>query len=464
MKPLLPVIAFLLAINSCTTPETKPEPSFPLKDYVMAGDEAFRYTIVETNKGKTWTGYKVKLISGTWLTEQEVDHPVWWHWLNIIVPDEVRETESMMIIGGGSKHDTVPIDNDTWLIEAAIATGSIISYVSNIPFQPIDYKGDQKDDRYEDDLIAFGWRQYLESGASKDQLKWLAQFPMTRAVVRAMDVVQEISRDVQKPVEGFFVTGASKRGWTTWTTAAVDDRVIGMAPIVIDLLNIIPSFHHHWQCYGEWAPAIQDYVDEDIMDRINTEEFKALLEIVGPYSFVNQLTIPKLLINGTCDEFFVTDSWKFYWNDLKGENYLQYVPNGNHGLKGYEPISLVSFYHATITDTSIPEFNWSISGDSIYMEVDPESDYVIRRWEAVNETDRDFRIFVVGEAWQKEELEIAADGSYAIHVSKPESGYKAALVEIIFNPDSDFPLTFTSGTLVTPDKYPFAPFEPENLP
>lgn len=29
-----------------------------------------------------------------------------------------------------------------------------------------------------------------------------------------------------------------QRGWTTWTTAAVDKRVIGMVPTVMDLLNI----------------------------------------------------------------------------------------------------------------------------------------------------------------------------------------------------------------------------------
>ncbi len=465
MKPLFSVFAFLLTITACTAPETKPDVSFPLKDYVMAGDDAFRYTVVETNKGKRWTEYKVRMISGTWLTELEVDTPEWWHWLNIIVPDEIRETESMMIIGGGSRNDTVPIQTDGWLIEAAIATGSIISYVSNIPFQPIDYKGDQKGGRYEDDLISFGWRQYLESGASEDKLEWLARFPMTRAVVRAMDVVQELSESGSMPVENFFVTGASKRGWTTWTTAAVDDRVMGIAPIVIDLLNIVPSFNHHWRCYGAWSPAVDDYVNEGIMDWLNTEEFKGLLEIVGPYTFKDQLTMPKLLLNATCDEFFVTDSWQFYWDNLKGENYLQYVPNGNHGLRGYQPISLISFYHAAITDATIPEFSWSVSNDTIHMKVDPESDYVIRKWEVINETDRDFRIYVIGEeAWQMEALETESDGSYAIHISKPESGYKAALVEIIFNPESDFPLTFTSGTLVTPDQYPFAPFEPENLP
>ena len=52
------------------------------------------------------------------------------------------------------------------------------------------------------------------------------------------------------------VTGGSKRGWTTWTTAAVDKRVVAITPMVIDMLNIDPSFEHHYRVYGFWAPAV----------------------------------------------------------------------------------------------------------------------------------------------------------------------------------------------------------------
>ena len=45
---------------------------------------------------------------------------------------------------------------------------------------------------------------------------------------------------------------------STWTTAAVDKRVVAIVPIVIDMLNIVPSFKHHFAAYGFWAPAVGD--------------------------------------------------------------------------------------------------------------------------------------------------------------------------------------------------------------
>jgi len=44
------------------------------------------------------------------------------------------------------------------------------------------------------------------------------------------------------------------------------------------------------------------------------------------------LTLPKMLINACDDEFFLNDSWQFYWNDLVGEKHIRYVPNTGHSL------------------------------------------------------------------------------------------------------------------------------------
>ena len=49
---------------------------------------------------------------------------------------------------------------------------------------------------------------------------------MVKSAVRAMDAVEQcVEREWSHKVETFTVTGASKRGWTTWLTGAVDPRV-----------------------------------------------------------------------------------------------------------------------------------------------------------------------------------------------------------------------------------------------
>ena len=54
-----------------------------------------------------------------------------------------------------------------------------------------------------------------------------------------MVVQAVVNQRLGKNIEKFCVAGASKRGWTTWTTTIVDSRVIGSIPMVMDLLNFV---------------------------------------------------------------------------------------------------------------------------------------------------------------------------------------------------------------------------------
>ena len=418
----------------------------------------FSYQLYDSLAVERATLYRIKMNSGKWLSDAEVNEPLWWHWVDIVVPDTIDSHTALLFIGPGSKEDTQQY-LDSLSIQKAIETRSIISHVSNIPFQPLRFIGTDSIERYEDNLIAYGWDQFLTKGANDEDREWLARFPMTRAVVRAMDVVQEFTKSEPYAVSDFFISGASKRGWTTWTTAAVDSRVIGMAPVVIDLLNIVPSFEHHYRLYGDWSPAVQDYVDFNIMDWMRTPAFKKLLSYVEPYEFKERFKMPKLIINGTIDEFFATDSWKFYWDALPGNNYLQYVPNGNHGLLGsYQTPTIFSFYDRLIHSKALPKMEWEVKEGIFNLSIDPNIPYQINLWTCKNPKARDFRIWEVGRSWKRETIALNSSGDYQIKAPEGE-GYTASLVEVVFYPESSNPLILSTGTLVLPEQYVFPAFQ-----
>ena len=434
-----------------------------LIDYVNSHDPSFRYDMVDTIIGDGWKEYKIRMVSGSWLDKNDFDDNSneWWHWISVIVPDNLEKSTSMMVIGSGSTQDFSlerygNKKTNSQYLKAALTTKSIISEINNVPFQPINFSGDNKLGRYEDDLIAYSWRQFLEGGAKDSE--WLPRFPMTRAVVRAMDVVQDISNEINNPVDSFFVTGASKRGWVAWTTAIADDRVMGIAPVVIDLLNLYPSFQHHWKVYGEWSPAIDDYVKEDIMNWTESKEYEKLIEITDPYSYRFSLNMPKYIINASSDEFFVTDSWQFYWDDLVGEKHLQYLPNAGHGLYGtYVTDDLINFYSKAINQKRLPYYEWSVDQNIFNLIIEPSADYKLKKW-SINNSERDFRIYKVGEAWTSEDIDKNKNGKYSISIDNPDSGYTAQFVEIIFDSDSEESISITTGTVITPNKYPYSKF------
>lgn len=454
--------AVVLAVVSCGPAKQTPTQqgaatpkTTPLDDYVAAPDPAFVFdeTPASVLEQDGFTTSVYRMTSQQWLDASKVDKPLWQHWLVISVPKEVTQPKALLVVSGGNNQKVEPPKADEKLGQIAMFTKSIVAEIKQIPSEPLRFP-DETDDQYkesgrtEDQIISYGWDKFLVGG---DPI-WLARLPMTKAVVRAMDCIQKKHPNV----DGFVVVGGSKRGWTTWTTAAVDKRVVGIVPASIDVLNVAKSLNNHWAAYGFWAPAISEYEETKVLARLNTPEFKALEAVVDPYSYIDRLTMPKYIVNSAGDQFFTPDSWRFYFNDLKGEKYLRYIPNTDHGLNTDAYFGLATFHYAVINGMPRPKFEWSLEADGALVVKCETTPTKVLQWQATNPDARDFRLETLGPKYESTEIVADAQGVYRSTATAPEKGWTAFLLELEFPCEGfPFPFKFSTGVSILPDVLPF---------
>ena len=448
--------------NTATEPPQVQADRTALDEYVAAPDPNYSYRVVSTVPGKDQTTFIVDMTSQAWLTTNEVDHPLWKHWMVIVKPNDVVSSKSLLFIGGGGNDSKPPTAADGNLVKIALATKSVVSELKMVPNQPLVFAG-ETEGRKEDSLIAYTWDKFLRTGDKK----WPARLPMTKAAVRAMDTVTALcdhETDGKVKVDGFVVAGGSKRGWTTWTTAAVDKRVVAIVPIVIDVLNIEPSMLHHYGAYGFWAPSVGNYTAFNIMDWNGTPEYHALMKIVEPYEYRQRLTMPKFIINASGDQFFLPDSSQFYFKDLPGVKYLRYVPNADHSLKGSDAYqTLQACYNAVLYHRPLPQFTWTLEKDGSIRVTTPDKPTVVKLWQATNPDARDFRIETLGPKYQSSVLSDQGGGEYVGRVSEPTKGWTAFFIELTFPTGNPEPFKFTTQVRVVPDTLPYK-FVPKGRP
>ena len=282
-----------------------PKPT-PLATYLAAKDPAYAWRYRErTDRRDT-----IELTSGTALGV------VWKH--ELLVQRPVRPTPGvrgaiLFITGDGP---TAGDELDLNLLSNA--SGLTIAMLFDVPNQPID-------DRREDDLIAETFARNIEDGGKTPPLL----FPMTRAAIRAMDALGSAGG-----YDRFVVTGASKRGWTTWLTGVSGDpRVKGIAPIVYDNLNLPKQMEGQMRAWGKYSEMIEDYTARGLQAKLGTPAGQRLAASVDPYSMLDKLKAPVLVVNGTNDRYWPVDAIKAYWPAVKTPKWILEVPNNPHGLK-----------------------------------------------------------------------------------------------------------------------------------
>jgi PhoPQ-activated pathogenicity-related protein len=379
----------------------------------------FAWEIVEKRSAEGVESVDIDLTSQLWRGEP------WRHAIRMVKPPDLihGETALLAITGGSNGRDGAPrrrVEIDA-LFAAQIARNarSIAVILGQVPNQPLFGR------QYEDDAIAYTFDRYLDTGDPT----WPLLGPMTQSAVSAMDAATAAARELWGiELKQFFVSGASKRGWTAWLTAAADPRVIGIAPAVIDNLNLPAQMKHQIATWGAYSPEIEAYTRLDLPQRIGEPRTGELIRLIDPYSRRERLTMPKLILVGTNDPYWVVDAARFYFSDLSGPKHLYYIPNGGHGPGPGAAEAIAAYYSILREGGELPKIEWtfeeSTGATAVAIRAEPRP-LEARLWSAES-LDADLH----DAAWSAAPIALDGGGPIEARVEAPEFGRRAFYVEL----------------------------------
>jgi len=420
-----PALVALLACVGAIAAEAQTAPGTAadaLANYVAKPDDVFEWHVQKRYSSPDASVVELHFESQRWQGEP------WKHQLLLIRPKRVAdEGRAIFIIGGGRWRDEyeaatgeepLPEDADLFTAIANVLKTTVV-VLGQVPYQPLF-------GMTEDRLIAHTFERYLTTGDSE----WPLLLPMVKSVVRAFDASSAASeREWGKPLDRFTVIGGSKRGWTTWLTAAVDRRVTAIAPIVIDALNMERHFPHQTEAWGAPSASIQPYTDLGLDRILASPEGADLREIVDPYTYRDRLTLPKLVILATNDQYFPLDSANLYFGGLRGPKYLLYLPNEPHSVKHYGNVvrGLRALHEASGGGEPLPRVDWEYraADGGLTLCIDAKGARALHVWRA-DSTDRDFR----DAQWQDVVATRRSRGAFVLE--RPTEGYAAIFGEMRF--------------------------------
>ena len=413
-------------------------PETALERYVAEPDMAFHWEEVARHQ---LLGTDTRLLE---LTSQRWRDTLWHHQLWLIDPTAGYGTRhALLFIGSGTwpaegEPSREPPRDAARFVALARALDTPVAVLRQVPFQPL------LGGLTEDALIAETFVRFLDAPHEAD---WPLLLPMVKSAVRAMDALQALTTDWGAPIETFTLTGASKRGWTTWLTSAVDPRVAALAPMLFDILDMEPQLAHQRRVWGAPSPQIADYTERDIDARLDSEAGRALQAMVDPYRYRERLTQPKLLVLASNDAYWPVDALNLYWQDLPEPRHLLYLPNQGHRLGDYARLlpSLVAFHHRVSRGEPLPELEWQFhcTNDRVTLTASASEPVSLGRAWVARAAQRDFR-----EAhWEPQPLKDDT-GQLRLSLSRPEAGYLALFGELQFSANDNELLTLSTTVQV----------------
>ena len=450
--------AVVLASAGLVSGGSLANPKNALDAYVAKPDPAFAWKVAGTVSGPGYHGAVLEMTSQTWLTAKEVDKPVWKHWLTVIVPDQVKHDKAFLFITGGDNTDEAPVKATDRFARMAVETGSVVAELDDVPNQPLRFTEDPKP-REEDEIIAYQQAKFLKDHNPLD----LVRLPMVKSGTQAMTAVQQYLASAaggKLKVDGFVVSGGSKRAWTTWLVGAVDRRVIAIMPIVINTLSLEASRRHQWEAMGYFSPAIKDYVENGLVPgAIGSPGMAEIARIEDPLNYRDRpaMKMPKYIVNAVGDQYFPPDNTRFSYHLLPQTKRLRMIPNSKHSTAGTDiNESMTAFYGAVLNHRPMPDYAWTVRRDGAIVVRSKTRPLAVKLWQGNDPKARDFRVDTIGDkAFTSTPLARGKDGTWVGKVAKPASGWTAYFVELTYPSGGKYALKFTTEVSVIPDTLPY---------
>lgn len=390
-----------------------------LQKYVARDEPDYAWSLEETRKVGSTTIYRLRLTSQKW------QNIVWRHNLTVFEPPKLEHPRHMILYIGGGKNGDRLSDGDMLLgLQLSAMAGCRVATLNQVPNQPL------MGNKVEDDLITETWLKYLETGDET----WPLLFPMVKSAVKAMDAVQSFgeSKGFEK-IEGFVISGASKRGWTSWLTPVADRRIIATAPIVIDMLNFRAQMKYQMETWGKYSEQINDYTRKGlakIAEGSENPRETMLRTMMDPYTYRSRLTLPKLLIVGTNDRYWTVDAMTRYYDGLVGPKHVLACPNVGHNLGDKKILALTTlaaFFRHAAAGRAMPhvDWTWTNGGPDLHLAVkcDP-APLAAYAWTTTSET-KDFR----ESKWSSHEINVT-EGRCVLKTPKPIGSHLAQYIEL----------------------------------
>ena len=447
----------------CTAAGAAPAPTSPRADLLqrpraIAGTGGYR--LVHSTRFAGGQHRRFQLQSQRW--PDPVGGAPWSHRVELLQPDHATPGPALLVINNGVAYpgDREPHPGNDFsvaLLQDLVRTlGMAVISIADVPPQAMALPGDPTL-RTEDDLVAATWRRFLDAPDLHED--WPLQLPMTWAARSALDLADRELPSAQRP--SYIVTGASKRGWTSWLLALADARVSHLAPVVMDM-NWSALAPHIRQVYGgRWPVALRPYVSHGITGDLQSPAFARLMARIDPYHYLHgplapRLALPKLLLQASGDDFFPPDASRFYLDDLPGISTLRVAPNSDHGgIRRHLRDTLIPALRRWRAGAQLPQPHARWHPAHGYLRIDSGAEPVHRAvlWQAHNRDDRDFR-YRCGVVYQAHPIAVHASAVLRVPLRIPAAGWSASFVELHY---ADGLVVTTPVQVLPQDRYPQHP-------